>query len=238
MTTLYLCGAGNCEGVRLALSINQREYRWDRIVLLDDDPAKHGRSILGVRVAGPFAMLEEADPNSAEVVNMVARATVKRWSACHKIEGYDLPFATLIHPSVDIAEVQLGRGITVYQNSTVGPLVSVGEGSVVWMGAGVGQECQLGRYCIVGPHAVVNGRVQLGDGVYVGPNATILPEVKVGAWATIGAGSVAMRDVPAGATIVGVPGRVVYMLSESTLRSRVFEPSCPAPTPELQSRAR
>ncbi len=221
MTTLYLCGAGNSEGIRLALTINKQHSCWDRIILLDDDPARHGQSLLGVEIAGPFAMLEQADASSSEIANMVTRSAAKRWSARSKIEDYDLPFATLISPSVDIVEVDLAKDSTVYQNATVGPQVTMDEGSVIWMGAAVGQECRLGRCCVVGPHAVVNGRVQLGDGVYVGTNATILPDVKVGPWATIGAGSVATQDVPGGATVMGVPGKIVWMLSQRMLSQKL-----------------
>ncbi len=222
MTTLYLCGAGNCEGVRLALSINQKQARWDRIILLDDDPAKHGQSILGVEIAGPFGMLEQANPECSEVANLVTRTPVKRWSARRRIEAHNLPFATLVHPSVDIDGVAFGQDVTVYQNAIVSPRVTVEEGSVIWMGAAVGQESRLGRCCIVGPHAVISGRVQLEDGVYVGTNATILPELKVGPWATIAAGSVAMQHVPAGATVLGVPGKVVWVVRQKPLK---MEPS-------------
>lgn len=238
MNTLYLCGAGNCEGVRLALAINQKQARWDRIILLDDDPTKHGQLILGVEVAGPFGMLGQADADSSEVANLVTRTPAKRLSARRKIEAYDLPFATLIHPSVEIDEVTFGRDVTVYQNAIVSPRATLEEGSVIWMGAAVGQESQLGRFCIVGPHAVVNGRVKLGDGVYVGTNATVLPELKVGSWATIGAGSVAMQHVPAGATVLGVPGKVVWVVRQKPLK---MEPSKPLPRAlhaELESPAR
>jgi sugar O-acyltransferase (sialic acid O-acetyltransferase NeuD family) len=209
MTTLYLCGAGNAEGVRLALAINRVERRWDRIVLLDDDPAKRGQSLLGVEIAGPFDMLHEVDRASAEVSNMVARTTMKRRSAQSKIEEHGIAFATLVGPGVDVEGVELGRGVIVYRNANVGPLVALGEGSVVFMGAAVGHGSQTERGCVVAPGAVVNARVRLGEGVYVGTNATILPDVTVGPWATIAAGSVAIQDVPAGATVIGVPGKVL-----------------------------
>lgn len=208
MTQLYLCGAGNSEGVRLALRINREHARWDRIILLDDDAAKQGRSILGVEVAGPLAMLEDPLLASAEVANLVARTTAKRWAARSKIESYGLPFAALIGPNVDIAGVEFGKDVIIYQNATVGPEVSLGEGTVVFMGGIVGHESRLGRCCVVAPNAVINARVQLEDGVYVGTNATILPEVKVGSWATIGAGSVVIDDVQTGATVMGVPAEI------------------------------
>jgi sugar O-acyltransferase (sialic acid O-acetyltransferase NeuD family) len=212
MPTLYLCGAGNSEGVRLAQTINQQQSRWRRIAILDDDPAKHGQSILGVEIAGPFAMLEDARADSDEVANMVARTAVKRWAARCKIEEYGLPFTTLINSSVETAGAEFGRDTIVYQNATIGPLVSMDEATVVFMGGVVGHGSKLGRCCVVAPNAVINARVQLGDGVYVGSNATILPEVKVGSWATIGAGTVVTHDVPVGATVMGVPHKIVLTL--------------------------
>ena len=208
MSTLYLCGAGNPEGIRLAQIVNRAQARWDRIVVLDDDPAKHGRKILGVEVAGPFAALELARDGD-QTANLVARTTVKRWAARCKIAAYELPPAKLIAPGIDTDGVELGEDVILYPHAILGPEVSLGDGCAVFMAAIVGHESRLGRGCVVAPGAVINARVELGDGVYVGCNAAILPEVKVGDWATIGAGSVAMRDVPAGATLMGVPGRVV-----------------------------
>jgi sugar O-acyltransferase (sialic acid O-acetyltransferase NeuD family) len=212
MSTLYLCGAGNSEGVRLAQTINQQQSRWQRIVLLDDDPKRHGQTMLGVEIAGPFALLAQANAATDEVVNMVARTTVKRWAARCKIAEYGVPFATLISASIDTAGAEFGRDLIVYHNATVGPLVAMGEGTVAFMGSVVGHGSQLGRGCVVAPNAVINARVQLGDGVYVGSNATILPEVKVGPWVTIGAGTVVTHHVPAGATVMGVPSKTVLTL--------------------------
>lgn len=211
MRTLYLCGAGNSEAVRLALTINARQGRWDRIVLLDDDPAKQGRSMLGVEIAGPFTMLGDRGRHPAEAANLIARTAARRALAQRKIEATGAPLATLIHPDVLTAGAELGGGVIVYQYATVGPEVSLGDGSVVFMQAVVGHEATVGHGCIIAPGAVVNARVRLGDGVYVGSNAVILPEITVGPGATIAAGSVAVEDVPPGATVLGVPGRILCL---------------------------
>jgi sugar O-acyltransferase (sialic acid O-acetyltransferase NeuD family) len=209
MTTLYLCGAGNPEGVRLALTINRTQSRWDRIILLDDDPSKQGQSILGVEIAGPFNALEQADAATDEVSNLVARTTRGRQSALLKIQAYGLPFAQLIHPGVDIMGVGLGRDITVYQDGLLFTNATVGEGSVVLARAIVGHGCHVDQCCVIGPGAVINARVELGDGVYFGTNASILPDLKIGPWATIGANSAVVQDVPAGATVMGVPAEIL-----------------------------
>lgn len=206
---LYLCGAGNSEGVRLALAVNCARQRWDRLVLLDDDPAKHGRCLLGVEITGPIRMLEAADPASSGVANLVARTAARRWAVRQKLEAYGLPFATLIHPRVDLTGTELNPDVMIYQNAVIGPEVRIEAGSVVFMGAVVGHESRVGRGCIVAANAVLNARVELGDRVYVGSNATLLPEVKVGPDATIGAGSTVIQDVPGGATALGVPAQLL-----------------------------
>jgi len=223
MKTLYICGARNSETVRLTQRINRVRPRWERIVLLDDDPRKRGQVILGVKIEGRLSLLERADGRTAEIVNSVTRTTAGRWAVRRKMEAHGIPFATLIDPSVDLEVAELARDIIVYQNATIGPQVSIGEASAIFMGAVVGHESQLSHCCVVAANAVLNARVQLGDGVYVGSNASILPEVKVGAWATIAAGSMVMQDVPAGATLMGVPGKIVYRLSQEELAMRTAE---------------
>lgn len=212
MRVLYLCGAGNSEGVRLAIAVNRKESRWDKMILLDDDPAKRGRDFLGVNVAGGFDLLARPEGTSVELVNLIARSTGKRQAARKRLEAYGLPFATLVHPNVDTLGAELADDVLVYQNAVVGPETSVGETSVIFMGAVVGHESHLGRCCIMAPGAIINARINVGDGTYIGTNASVLPEVQIGAWATIGAGSVAMRDVPAGATLMGVPGKIVWQV--------------------------
>lgn len=219
MTTLYLCGAGNAEGVRLALRINREQARWDRIVVLDDDPTRHGDSILGIEIAGPFALLADADPSTAAVVNLVARSTTKRAVAAQSIAQWGLPWATLISPDVDVFGTELGEGVTVYGKATIAAGARVGAGSVVFMGAVVGHGSSVGRGCVIAPNAVINARVRLADRVYVGSCASILPEIEVGDGATIAAGATVLTNVPAGATALSAPAKVLKF---------------PQPTPQLQ----
>lgn len=209
MTSLYFCGAGNSEGIRLAYTINRKLERWDRMYVLDDDASRHGSKLLGCEIIGGFEALGDADPATAEVVNLVARKTAGRRAALEKIEAYGVPFVSLVSPDVETFGAELAHDVVVYQNATIGPEAIVGEGSVVFMGAVVGHEARVGAGCVMAANSVLNARVELGEGVYVGTNATILPEVHVGAWATIGAGSVVLEDVDEGATVMGVPSEVL-----------------------------
>jgi acetyltransferase-like isoleucine patch superfamily enzyme/acyl carrier protein len=209
MRRLYLCGASNAEGVRLALRVNERHGAWDEIVLLDDDPAKLGRTVLGVEVIGAFSALAGADTANSWVVSLVARTTKGRRQADLRIGAWGVPAGGLISSDVDLMGAEVAPDLIAYQNATIGPEASLAAGCVVFMGAAVGHECIVGRYCVIAANAVLNARVRLGDGVYVGSGAVVLPEVEVGAGATIGAGAVVIGDVPAGATVVGPTGVLV-----------------------------
>lgn len=209
MSTLFLCGAGNPLGVRLALRVAALEGHWTRVVVLDDDPARHGDRLVGVPVVGGFECLAGADPTGDRVVNLVARTTAGRERARARIATFGVPFTALVSPDVDTLGAALADDVTVYPNATIGPGSRVGRGCVVFMGAVVGHGAHVGDGSVVAANAVLNARVTVGEAVYVGTNATVLPELHIGRRATVGAGSSVVADVPEGATVLGVPARPV-----------------------------
>lgn len=208
MTTLYLCAAGNPEAVRLALTVNDADPRWDRIVLLDDDPAKQGLEVMGVPVAGPFAALADHQDGD-EAVNLVARSTKGRDGACARIESFGIPLASLVHPSVDLRGTTLGRAVTIYEGAVISALSTVGDHAVVFTRAVLGHGATLGTGAVLAPGAVVNARVEVGDRAYIGSNAAVLPDLVIGAEAVVGACSAVLFDVPPGSTALGVPAEVM-----------------------------
>ncbi len=234
MRTLYLCGAGNPEGVRLALTVNADERRWYRAVILDDDPKRHGQELLGVPIAGPFALLAAADRATDAVVNLVARTTRKRAQARERIAAYEVPFASLIDPSIDLSWTELGSGVTVYRNATVSALSRAGDGAVLFANAVLGHGASIGAGTVLAPGAVLNARVQAGEGAYFGTNSSVLPDLKVGSWATVAAGSAVVEDVPEGATVMGVPGVVV--MTSGAAQTEAPSPA-PPPPPSLELEA-
>ena len=223
MSVLFLCGAGNSEGVRLALAVARVECRWDRIVLLDDDPARIGGELLGVPVVGSTSSLGQADPARDEIVNLVTRTCDRRDAMHRRLATFGVPFATVIHPAVDTTGATLSSGTTVYAGATIGPEVFIDGGSVVFMGAVIGHESRIGRGCVVAANAVLNARVHLCDRVYIGANATLVPEVRVESDATVGIGSSVLMDVPAGATALGVPAE--FLKTNASHSSRIADPT-------------
>jgi acetyltransferase-like isoleucine patch superfamily enzyme len=208
MSTLYLCAVGNPEGVRLALEVNAARPRWNRIVLLDDDPAKHGQEILGVPVLGPFAALADHSPGD-DAVNLVARSTSGRDKARARIEGFGIALCTLVHPAVNLHGVTLGHAVTIYEGCHLSALSVVHDHAVIFTQAVLGHGATLGAGAVLAPGAVINARVQVGARAYIGTNAAVMPDLVVAEDATVSACSAVICDVPQGAMAMGVPAEIM-----------------------------
>ena len=215
MSTLFICGAGNSEGVRLAMVCNEHKTRWEKMLVLDDDPELHGKNLIGVPIIGGFAALAKANPEKDQVINLVARTTAGRAGARRKIATYKVPFTALVHPGVDTFGSELADDVQVYHNTTIGPETRLGQGSVVFMGAVLGHGASAEKGCVMAANSVINARVQLGKRVYIGANSTVLPDLSVGDDATIAAGSSVIRDIDSGDTVIGVPADSLSSLAGS-----------------------
>lgn len=206
---LFLCGAGNPEGVRLALRVNEKILRWSDIFILDDEPLKKDKKILGVKIIGPFGLLKSVDKESSEIVNLIARTTQKRKAAYDKLFNYGVSSVSLIDPDLDMLGVEYNNDITVYKNVTLSADSFIDSGSVVFTGAIVGHGCKVGKNCVIAPGAVLNARVELEEGAYIGTNASVLPDLRIGAWATVGMNTAVVQSVPPEATAMSVPSEIV-----------------------------
>jgi serine O-acetyltransferase len=105
-------------------------------------------------------------------------------------------------------------GIEIHPGATIGKGVCIDHG----MGVVIGETAILGDYCLIYQGVTLGGTGKesgkrhptLGENVVVGAGAKVLGNILVGNNVRIGAGSVVLRDVPSDATVVGIPGRVVY----------------------------
>jgi carbonic anhydrase/acetyltransferase-like protein (isoleucine patch superfamily) len=146
-----------------------------------------------------------------------------------------------MHPPQDSfpwSAPDLSAAAFVATNATVMGQVVVGEGASIWYGAvvrGDVEEIIIGRcsnvqdgailhgdpgkptvledYVTIGHRAVVHS-AHIGRGSLIGIGAVVLDGVKVGAGCMIGAGSVVTKDVPERSLVVGVPAKVLRVLSE------------------------
>jgi len=172
--------------------------------ILDDDSAKWGRDLLGVRIEGPLAGLQP-DVAQGAVLGIGDNAT--RQSLAQRLR---LEWATVVHPTALVhPSVRLGPGTVVFAGAVIQPDTVVGTHGIINTGATVDHDCVLGDFVHVGPGCHLSGGVTLGEGAFLGIGTVAIPQTRIGAWTVVGAGGVVVSDLPAHALVRGVPARVV-----------------------------
>jgi len=128
-----------------------------------------------------------------------------------------------IHPGARIGEsffVDHGMGVVIGETTEIGSNVTLYQGVTL---GGTGKE--TGKR-----HPTI------GNNVVVGAGAKVLGPIEVGENSRIGAGSVVLQTVPANATVVGIPGRVVYYNGEKVPSINLNHTDMPDPVAEALSR--
>jgi sugar O-acyltransferase (sialic acid O-acetyltransferase NeuD family) len=209
---LLLVGAGGFgrEAIEAVHAINAVRPTWNPLGFLDDDPAKRGELIGGVRVLGG-ADAVHCYPD-AQVLLCPGRPdnyTIRRL-LFDRLGLEDDRYATVLHPT-----------------ATVGTTCAVGPGSVLLAHVDLTADVVVGRHVVVMPQVVLTHNVRIDDyatlasgvrlgggchvrtGAYIGSGACLREATTVGEWAMVGMGSVVTRDVPAERLWFGAPARDV-----------------------------
>jgi sugar O-acyltransferase (sialic acid O-acetyltransferase NeuD family) len=175
------------------------------IILLDDDPDRHGRTVLGIAVHGgrdSFGRFGKA-PTALGIGDNRARAAVLDWlrDAGHELE-------TVIHPAAVVGRsVDIGSGAFVGAGAVIIADAQIGAGAIINTCASVDHDCLIGEAAHIGPGAHLCGGVRIGARVLVGVGASIRPGISVSDDVVLGAGSVVIRSITGPGTFVGNPAR-------------------------------
>ena len=142
-------------------------------------------------------------------------AVGENWSRAQFLEQIQrfapaLPFATVVHPSAQIAcDVAIEDGTVIMAGAIVGSGSRIGRFSIINTNASLDHDGCLGSFASLGPGASVGGNVAIGDFSAVCLGASIIHRVRIGSHAVIGAGAVVIRDVPDRVVAFGVPAVLV-----------------------------
>ena len=110
----------------------------------------------------------------------------------------------------------------------ISPGASIGEGLYIGHIGGViiSQQAVIGRNCDISHRVTIGtsamgreGAPVLGDNIYVGTGSTLVGKIRIGSGAKIAANTLVIDDVPEGATMMGVPGRILFAPARS-IKSR------------------
>jgi sugar O-acyltransferase (sialic acid O-acetyltransferase NeuD family) len=124
-------------------------------------------------------------------------------------------FTSTISPLAIIGsyDIKIGIGSNILSGSVFSNNTEVGIGCIIYYNSIITHDCKIGDFVEISPAVKLLGRCEIGSYSQIGSNATILPDVKIGKNVIIGAGSVVTKDLPDNCVAVGIPAKIIKVLS-------------------------
>lgn len=146
------------------------------------------------------------------------------YRVAHWLHGRGIPLL----PRALMQFARFVTGIEIHPGARIGRRLFIDHGMGVVIGetAVVGDDCLIYHGVTLGGTGKERGKRHptLGNGVIVGAGAKVIGDITLGDHSRVGTNSVVLRDVPPHATVVGIPGRVVFIKGEPVEQSRATMP--------------
>jgi UDP-perosamine 4-acetyltransferase len=184
---------------------------FEAVALVDDDPQRLERELLGIPVdSNPDALdrLQRKGVRHAFVGVGGTSDALARQRVFERLRdaGFELP--PILHANAVVSSLaRVGDGAQILACAVVNVHADIGQGAIVNTGAIVEHDCRVGHHAHVAPGARLAGLVTVGEGAHVGIGAVVIEGVRLGGGAFVAAGAVVVRDVEEGVRVAGVPAR-------------------------------
>ena len=206
---LALFGASHMMVLKLLDAINRQAPTWEVVGFLDDAPEWKGQTVEGHPVLGGREKLAALVQEDVWVFSNVVSHWAKSQAVTEMLLRGGCRVPSLVHPGIDLAYVDIGKGCLISEACVVGSKTTLGDFVTVRLGSVISHDVTVGDFSLIGPGVTIAGKAELGRCCFVGAGATLLPEVRIGDFAIVGAGAVVTKDVAPGATVAGVPARIL-----------------------------
>ncbi len=209
---LVILGAvGNCIDILdavTAMNSSAIGKQFQVLGFLDDDTAKHDRTIRETKVLGPLSMARDL-PNATFVSGIGSPRNFRSKSSLIGRLGLpDERFASVVHPSAVVSpSATLGPGTVILANCTLCANVRFGNHVMMLPNCVLGHDTSVGEYSIFAAGVTVSGKVSIGRSCYLGAGSSIRDDVSIGDEALVGLGATVVADVSASSVVAGNPAR-------------------------------
>ena len=208
MKKLVVYGSAYPDIVKLIDAINLVNPEWELLGFIDDKKETQGKSVLGYPALGDRSVIPDLvkDKNIYFFNSYVDGLSVFK-ERINLLESYGCNIPTLIHPSVDMNHVKIGRGCLIAEGCVIGTKVEIGNFVSTRIRSVICHDTRVEDYSFIGPGVTIGSCLTLKSGSFIGAGATILRTKNVGKDSVVGAGAVVVKDVPERTTVAGVPAR-------------------------------
>lgn len=194
------------EIMELVDDINAINPTYKVVAVLDDDVALHGKTIMGIPVAGCLNRFIEY-PNAMFVFAIGSLRT--RTIRMDIIRNLGIPrerYVTLIHPNAKVyANAKIGFGCIIHFGAVISVNAVLEDFVIVFYNSTIGVLAKLNEGAMITPLVVILTNVTVGASAFVGANSTVAPNVNIGDGAVIGMATAVFRNVDKGYFVLGNP---------------------------------
>jgi len=196
--------------VKLIDTINDVNPTWELFGYIDDRKEKHHQSFMGYSILGGPEIIPELTKDNDIYFFVTYYGKLSNFrKMVNTAESYGCKFANLIHPSINMKYVKIGKGCFLAEGCSIGANVEIGNYINARLRSVICHNTKIEDFSFIGPNATVGSGVTLKEGCFIGTGATILRTKTVGKKSVAGAGAVVVKNVPDGITVVGVPAKKI-----------------------------
>ncbi|EKE04080.1 MAG: acetyltransferase (the isoleucine patch superfamily) [uncultured bacterium] len=210
MKQLIIYGAGFLDIIKLIDAINEKKPEWQIIGFLDDQKEEQGKVFLGHPVLGGKELIPELIKNkNIYFINNCYDEAHKFRDRADLLDHYICKVPNLIHPSIDMRYVKIGKGCILPEGCVVGGGTEIGNYVTVRLKSLISHDVKIEDYSFIGPGVTIGGCAVLKEDCFIGAGTTVLHHKIVGEKSKVGAGAVVTQNISDGITVVGVPAKKI-----------------------------
>ncbi len=195
---LIIIGAG---GHGKVIADNALKNGYTNIRFVDDNATGE---CMGFPIIGKCEDLENLNDGETDFIIGIGNNAIRKQIA----EKYDVNWATIIHPSAQIAvNASIGKGTNVMAGAVVNACATVGKHCIINTCAVVEHDNVVNDYVHISPNVALGGTVRVGERTHIGIGAIVSNNIDVCGDCIIGAGAVVVKNITESGTYTGVPAR-------------------------------
>jgi sugar O-acyltransferase (sialic acid O-acetyltransferase NeuD family) len=200
---VLLVGGGGGGGV-ITLDCIYRTLTQRAVGILDNNPATHGKRVMGTPVLGPTTLIDELwEKKQFDAAIVVVTSTVdERRKIFDSLVRKAIKVTNVVDPSVTIrANVKLGVGNLIMPGCFIASCATLGDNNFLASGTLVEHHSVIGDHCTFGPRCALSGAVTVGSRVKFGMGVLVEPYLSIGDDSLLPSGVVLTQDVPERSTV-------------------------------------
>lgn len=206
---LLMIGSSGHASVVTDIIEQQRIYE---LVGFVEDFKAPGDDFIGYPILNNLDHLEEiiASTHSASLFVAIGD-NCKRAQVVETINSRRLhvPFATVVHPSAQIARTAtIGEGTVIAAGVVISSLASAGRFCIIGARTSLGHHSRLQDFSSLAPGATVGAHVEVGECSAISLGATVIEKIRIGKNTVIGAGATVVNNIGSNVVAYGVPATV------------------------------